>query len=156
MSQANSFARGPYFLAALLCEKVLTEADGVKSIVRIIDRVTRTVTDPNPPLEMEPFDYDLHLFARFKSGETGRGGYRLKLSVEKPSKEITRAVEQTIFFEGEEDRGVDVIANVGIRFEMQGIYWFHVYLNDVPLTKVPLRVIYLPQVMPPGTLPPTR
>ena len=156
MSEGNSFARGPYFLAALLCEKVLNEADGVKSVIRIIDRVTRTVIGPDPPAEMEPFDYDLNLFARFKSGETGRGGYKLKLSVEKPSKEITRVGDQTIFFEGEEDRGVDVIVSVRIKFEMQGIYWFHLYLNDVPLTKVPLRVLYLPQATQPGTFPPIR
>ena len=41
------FDQGPYLSAALLCEKVLEEKDGVKSAIRIIDRVTRTVTGPS-------------------------------------------------------------------------------------------------------------
>ena len=53
------FEQGPYLSAAFFCEKVLVEQDGVKSAIRIVDRVTRTVVHPNPPPEMEPFDYDM-------------------------------------------------------------------------------------------------
>ena len=60
--------RGPYLSAAFLCEKVLEEKDGVKSAIRIIDRVTRTAVGPNPPMEMEPFQYNIVLLLKFKSG----------------------------------------------------------------------------------------
>lgn len=62
------FEGGPYLSAAFLCEKVLTEADGVKSAIRIFDRTTHTIAGPAPPTEMQPFDYEFMLFIRFKSG----------------------------------------------------------------------------------------
>lgn len=37
---------GPFLSAALLCEKVLVEQDGIKSAIRIIDRVTHAVLGP--------------------------------------------------------------------------------------------------------------
>ncbi|MDO8137789.1 MAG: hypothetical protein Q6354_09125 [Candidatus Brocadiales bacterium] len=54
-------------------------------------------------------------------------------------------MEFTLVFEGEEDRGVDVVGNMQIEFEMPGIYWFQVELDGKPLTQIPLRIIYVPQ-----------
>ena len=138
--------QGPFLSAALLCEKVLEEKDGVKSAIRIIDRVTRTVVVPKPPKEMQPFPYDITLFLRFKSGRA-RGSQTLKIETAKPSGERSTSVQQTIFFEGEEDRGVDVVGHLTIKLEMTGIYWFHVYLDEEHLTQIPLRVIYMPQII---------
>lgn len=139
----------PIFLGAFLCEKVLVEQDGVKSAIRIIDRVTRTAVGPNPPGEMEPFDYEAALLIRLKSG-WARGTYPVSIRVVKPSQEARAPIPQNVFFEGEEDRGHDIIVNVRLRVEMVGIYWFQVSLGDRLLTRVPLRIIYLPQVMPAG------
>ncbi len=148
---AQEFERGPYLSAALICEKVLTEQDGAKSAIRIIDRVTRTVVGPSLPEQMEPFDYQLAMLVRLKSG-WARGPHTLRVNLIKPSGESPPSMEQTLIFEGEEDRGVDVVANLAIKFDLPGIYWFEIYLNEVRLTRVPLRIIYLPQVMrtPPG------
>ena len=138
--------RGPFLSAAFLCEKVLEEKDGVKSAIRIIDRVTHTAVGPKPPKEMPPFPYDITLFLRFKSG-WARGSTDLKIETVKPSGESSTPVQQTIFFEGEEDRGVDVVGHLRIKLEMTGIYWFHVYLDEEHLTQIPLRVIYMPQII---------
>ena len=145
MTTSTSFKRGPFLTAAFLCEKLLEEKDGVKSAIRIIDRVTHTVVAPNPPKEMEPFDYDLTLFINLKSGEQ-RGPLPLRITLVKPSSESQAPLEQTVVFEGEEDRGVHVVGKMRIKFDMPGIYWFHIHLKDVCLTKIPLRVIYVPQV----------
>jgi hypothetical protein len=139
------FERGPYLLAALICEKVLEEKDGVKSAIRIIDRITRTEVGPSPPREMEPFKQDLTLLVKLKSGEA-RGSYPLEIRLVKPSGESPTPLTQTIYFEGEEDRGIDVLANMKITFDLTGVYWFHIYLSEVRLTQIPLRIIYLPQV----------
>ena len=40
---------GPYLVAALFCEKVLSEKDGVISTMRIVDRITITVSGEAPP-----------------------------------------------------------------------------------------------------------
>jgi hypothetical protein len=136
---------GPFLSAALICEKVLQESNGVKSAIRIIDRITHQAVGPNPPQEMEPFDYKATLLLRFKSGRA-RGTYPLEIQLVKPSGESTTPLRQTILFEGEEDRGMDIVANMSIRFDLTGIYWFNIILNNVQLTRIPFRVIYLPQV----------
>lgn len=136
---------GPYLSAALLCEKVLVEQDGVKSAIRIIDRVTRTVAGPAPPQEMEPFDHALTLLLILKAG-WARGSFPLQITLIKPSGESPAPFQQTIHFEGEEDRGVDVLVNLKISLELSGIYWLEIHLSEQLLTRVPFRVIYLPQV----------
>lgn len=144
MTTQGTFDRGPFLLAAILCEKVLEEKDGVKSAIRIIDRVTRTVVGPNPPSEMEHFDYEATLLLRLKSG-WARGVHSLGIRLVKPSGESPAPMIQSVLFEGDEDRGVDVVAKLGIRFDQSGIYWFQISLNDVRLTQVPLRVVYMPE-----------
>lgn len=145
MATSMPFKRGPFLTAAFVCEKILEEKDGVKSAIRIIDRVTRTATGPAPPTEMEPFNYDINLFISLKSGEQ-RGPLPLRITLVKPSGESLAPFEQTVVFEGEEDRGVSVIGKMIIKFDMPGIHWFHIHLKDVCLTQIPLRVIYVPQV----------
>ena len=145
MTTSQRFEEGPYLSAAIICEKVLVEKDGIKSAIRIIDRVTRQAIGPNPPHEMEPFDYETTLLLRLKSGRA-RGTYPLEIQLIKPSSESAVPLKQTILFEGEEDRGIDIVANMKIKFDLTGIYWFNIILNDVRLTRIPFRVIYLPQV----------
>ncbi len=148
----KEFDQGPYLSAAFFCEKVLIEQDGVKSAIRIVDRVTRTVVDPNPPSEMEPFEYEITLFLRFKSGRA-RGTHSLEIQPVKPSGETMPSMKMSILFEGEEDRGVDSVGMIKIKFDLTGIYWFDVRLNDVMVTRIPFRVVYMPQVRqgPPGS-----
>ena len=136
------FHDGPHLQAAFLCERVLVERDGVKSVIRIIDRVTHTVVSPDPPQEMEPFDYRLWLFLSFKSG-SARGSHDLKVRLVRPSGESPAPFTQTILFEGDDERGNDVIADLNIRLTDTGLYWFDVRLNDVRVTRIPLRVVYM-------------
>ncbi len=144
MTTELPFERGPFLLCAITCEKVLEEKDGVKSAIRMIDRITRTVVGPSPPKEMEPFERDLNLLIRLKSG-SARGAYPLEVRLVKPSGESPPPLLQTVYFEGEEDRGIDIVANMRIKFDLTGVYWFHVYLDGVRLTQIPLRIIYMPQ-----------
>ena len=141
---------GPYLSAAFFCEKVLVEQDGVKSAIRIVDRVTHTVAGPAPPAEMEPFNYNIFLFLRFKSGRA-RGTKRLEIHPIKPSGESLPPSRRTILFEGEDDRGVDSIGRIMLQIDQVGIYWFDIILDGFSITRVPFRVIYMPQVM---TMPP--
>lgn len=95
---------------------------------------------------MEPFDYMMTFFLRFKSG-SARGVFPLKMSLVAPSGE-SRTQIVNVNFEGEEDRGIDIIAPMHLRFEVQGIYWVEIFLKDEFLTRVPMRVVYNPQIMP--------
>jgi hypothetical protein len=145
------FPGGPIFTAALLCEKVLTESDGTKSAIRIVDRINRQ----RPGMEMEPFEFDLALLIRFKSG-SARGPMTLKVQILKPSGESYGPILGSVLFEGEEDRGVDVVMHMKTRYEMTGIYWYVISLNDVEITRIPMRIVYIPLMtpLPPGGNPP--
>lgn len=145
MTTAQAFETGPFLSAALVCEKVLEERDGAKSAIRIIDRMIRTAVGPNPPDQMEPFDHEMTLLIRLKSGKA-RGVYPLRVRLIKPSGESPTPIIQNILFEGEEDRGVDIVGNMRVRFDQTGVYWFHIYLGEVRLTQIPFRVVYIPQV----------
>ena len=141
---------GPY-ISALLCEKVLEEKDGVKSAIRIIDRVTRTMVGPDASPTLQPFDYSMSLLIRLKSGHV-RGVYTIKVNLVKPSGESFQMMQLPVHFEGEEDRGVDVAGQIQMRIEEPGLYWFEISLQDRGadelLTRLPFRVVYLPQITP--------
>ena len=140
-----AFQNGPFLQTAIICEKVLIEQDGVKSAIRIYDRHLRTAMGPSPSSEMEPHDMELTLLLRFKSG-SARGTYPLEIRLEKPSGESVMLGSQTVMFEGEDDRGADVVANLSMRVEFTGLYWFDIYLDNIRVTRVPLRIVYLSQV----------
>lgn len=141
------FERGPYLTAALLCEKVLIEQDGFKSLIRIVDRVTRTAAGQNPPENMEPFNWEIFLFTRIVAGAAVRGTRDIAIQPQKPSGELMPPLHQAVHFEGEEDRGADVITRVVITLDQPGIWWFRISFEGEELTRVPLRVIYMPQVI---------
>ncbi len=140
-----AFPNGPFLQTAIICERVLVEQDGVKSAIRIYDRHLRTASGPAPPLEMEPYDMDLTLLLRFKSG-SARGTLPLEIRLEKPSGESVLVGSQAVMFEGEDDRGTDVVVSLSLRIELTGLYWFDIHLDNVRVTRVPLRIVYLPQV----------
>lgn len=146
MTITEGLSQGPYLSAALICEKVLEEKDGVKSAIRMVDRVTHFSVGPSPPKEMEPFEWAGALLVRLKSGRA-RGSRSLKVMLVKPSGESRPPMQHTVFFEGEDDRGVDIVVNMRLKFEQTGIHWFKIYLDDFVLTQIPLRIIYIPQVM---------
>lgn len=136
--------QGPYLSAAFFCEKVLVEQDGVKSAIRIIDRVIHQALGPEPPTEMEPFEYELSLFIRFKSGRA-RGTRTIDVQMVKPSGESRLVTKFPVLFEGEDDRGIDSVGIIRLKFDQTGLYWFNIYLDAIRVTRVPFRVIYMPR-----------
>ena len=139
-----AFEQGPFLSAALICDRILDEKDGVKSIIRITDRVTVTATGSEVPDQIPPFPHKITLFIRFKSG-MARGSFNLRVNLIKPSGESLHPFRRSIHFEGEEDRGVDIVINSKITLDMAGLHWFEIRLNEERLTSVPFRVIYSPQ-----------
>jgi len=133
-------ASGPYLAVALLCEKVLTEADGVTSLIRIIDRVIIQIIGPSAPVEMPPAPINLTLVLGFKSG-FARGAYNVTVKGVGPSQQALFTYELPMLLEGE-DRGTQVGLNLGLNAQEEGVYWFEVYVLGMLVTKVPLRVVY--------------
>ena len=144
------FHDGPHLLCAVLCEKVLQEVDGVKTAVRMIDRIRHSVVQAEgASTEMAPFEFQMFLLIRFKSG-SARGSMELQLRIQKPSGESTVPPPMNINLEGDDDRGVDIVAPMNIRLEFTGLYWFDLELNGIRITRMPLRVFYNPIRLPEG------
>lgn len=137
---------GPYLQNALICEKLLRDADGVQSFIRVIDRVTVGAVGPSPPTEMPPQTLDMTLCISLKGGDA-RGRHALKIRPEMPSGEQMPTLEIHLQLEAEE-RGNNVNIDLkGIQFGHEGLWWFDVLFgdNETLLTRVPLRLSYQPQ-----------
>ncbi len=143
---------GPFLNAALLCEKVLQESDGTVSIVRMVDRVTVNVNlavqgappvpVPLPPEQMPPvLVNNLTLFVSFKAGSaTGRS--TLKTRLIGPTGLQLLETQLSVLFDGGEDRGANLIMPLQLQLPTEGLYWFHLLLEDHFLSRVPLRLVY--------------
>lgn len=150
---ATVFEHGPYLSAALVCERVLQEKDGVNSLIRVIDRLTHTVAGPTVPEQMEPFPYAMTLVLMLKSG-MAHGSFQVRLDIEPPSGVAKPGPSLPVFLEGGE-RGVNVVLQMNVQFAEPGLYWFDVYFvdkEDKLLTRIPFRVIYA-RTTTPGTPP---
>jgi len=132
---------GPFLQAALICERVLVEQDGVLSLIRVIDRLIRHA-DAGEPEELAPFTQPIHVVLLMKSG-AARGRFEVTVGVEKPSGELGDAIAVPVHFEGE-DRGVQVILPMSFAADQEGLYWFDVGFEGRRLTRMPLRVVYQP------------
>lgn len=141
---------GPYLTAAVACERVIEEKDGVKSLIRIVDRVVRTAAGPDPPATMAPFQFQLAIFISLKAGPNIRGSRQIGIQLVKPSTERSPRVTQGVYFEGDDDRGADLVVNTNLEFEYPGVYWFEITFEDRFLTRIPFRVVYLTQKIRPG------
>jgi hypothetical protein len=136
----TSNSTGPFLNAALLCEKVLQEKDEVISIIRIVDRITLTAHASLSPETLPPMPVSLYALISFKSG-SAKGRHTVKWITETPSG--IRLPEQLlpVLFEGD-DRGVNLVLNINMVVDQEGVYWFEVLLEDQLLTRIPLRILY--------------
>jgi hypothetical protein len=131
---------GPFLNAALACERVLNEQDGVVSAIRIIDRVVFLLDDEGELIQTRhPFTF----LVSFKAG-AARGSFTVSLRMEKPSGEEVPLLDAPVFFEGE-DRGVNLVLQSMFEPEEAGLYWFDVLFEGERVTRVPLRAVYQSQ-----------
>lgn len=141
---------GPYLNAALLCERVLQERDGVNSLIRVIDRVTITAIVQNiGSVEIPPTLVGFSLFVSIKSG-LFKGSAPLKLTVRSPDEEKIVEFAIDILLEGD-DRGVNVVSPVQFQIQTEGLFWVDVSLMGSLITRIPLRVVI--QKVTQGSLP---
>lgn len=136
---------GPWVASAVFCERVLHEADGVLSLIRIVDRFTQSAAGPNPPAEMPPFPLDVWAVIVLKADQA-LGRHTIRIRPEAPSGERLAVTELPVLFEGG-DRGAALLLNVQLALEHEGLYWFDVLHGEqeTPLTRMPLRLVYEPR-----------
>lgn len=133
-------AGGPYVQMALICERVLNEKDGVMSIIRVIDRVTISASGSDPPEQMPPGQINITIVMALKSGFV-RGRFNLIVVPTTPSGKKLSETSAGVLLEGD-DRGVNVVLNMRMFLQEEGLYWFDVLFENQLLTRIPLRLVY--------------
>ena len=133
----QELAGGPYLCAALFCEKILKEADGVLSAVRIVDR---WIVRGNAP-EMEKVNLRFNVLISFKAGDY-RGRVEISLQATTPLGKQLPKFTLPVNFEGDNDRGVGIGLPTQFEANEEGVYWFDVRLAEQLITRMPLRVSY--------------
>lgn len=131
---------GPYLVAALLCERVLQEKDETISVIRMVDRIVVTVNALGSPETIPPTPVNLNALISLKSG-SARGRGTVKWRVETPSGLKLPDQLLPVLFEGD-DRGLNLIVALNLVVDQEGVYWFHVLLEEKLLTRIPLRILY--------------
>ena len=127
----------PFLHVATFCEKVLHEADGVNSVIRMIDRFNvQGVTE-----ELQPIPLQFTLYISFKSGFM-RGKQKISIRPKSPQKEDLPSMDIPVLFEGDDDRGPAIELPISWIVTEEGLFWWDLYINDVLVTRMPLRVAY--------------
>lgn len=134
---------GPYLLAALICERILEEKDGTKTLMRVLDWVHRYAYGPTSREEMEPFEFNIALYLKFRCGKVS-GPRQVRIAVERPDGSVQVLGNFPVGFDEGEARVVEFAFPLTFRFEIPGLYWFKVYFEegDLLAARVPLRVQY--------------
>lgn len=132
----------PFLRAALICERVLLEKDGVKSVIRIFDRTIGTALGPKTLAEMPKFIHQFAVFISFVRGKAKRRKYTLRIDITNPSGKTQSGIRREIEVQGQEDSVQDVIANISMEVKEPGLYWFGVYLGGKRMTRIPLRIVF--------------
>jgi hypothetical protein len=130
----------PYVAAAVCCERVLQEKDGVLSAIRIVELLTVPELPSNAPPGATLLPYPLTLLVALKSGDFV-GESRVSLIVESPDGKRTPFPESWPFVFSGGDQGINILANFALPPDKPGLYWFEVLSNDEVLTKVPFKLV---------------
>jgi hypothetical protein len=133
---------GLYLNFAVICERVLREADDVLSFIRIVDQINVTIVTPpgvDVPQELpQASSVSLTLAVGLKSAGYA-GPVTVKLWVEAPTG--SRLPEfQTTQEIALADRGVNLIFPMQLPVRDEGLYWFVIEVSGDVLTRVPLRI----------------
>lgn len=127
---------GPYLGSALLCDRVLVEANGTISIIRAIDRVT-IVVPPDLPVPVYPFTGTLVVGLR--GAPAGADDILLVVCRDPNGHELFRTEYYLEY--GGALAGTNVSAELSLVLPMPGVYTFDVQLNGRFLSRVFLEVV---------------
>jgi uncharacterized protein DUF6941 len=135
----------PYVTAALLCEKILQEKDESLTLVRIADRLQYSLEGQGLPEGTKPM-ITMHGLLGIKSGPI-TGDHTLTLVSEKPSGHRKQVLSLPVKLLGK-DHAQNVILNIGLGIDENGLYWFDVLFDEELLTRIPLMVTPLQKQTP--------
>lgn len=133
----------PYVAAALICEKVLKEQDGVATPVRVVDTLTFT---PDTNLEevkkheTATLAPNLQLYINLRPGAVNQDKKLEIYQVSPSGKRHHYGTGELKFSERKPEDAVQTVLPVQIKLDdsVVGTYWYEILVDGVQVTKVPL------------------
>lgn len=124
-------ARGPFVQAALLCERVLCETDGVLSAIRILHEGRAMAAGDGPSRVV--------LLLMLVRGDASAGEHRAHLEIRDPAGELVSAKAIALTLDaGGPEQASSLMLDVSFEPRAAGVYWFRVsWGDDGLLTQVP-------------------
>ena len=128
----------PLVSVACMCEKILTEKDGVLSAIRLVD--TFFVERPIQPLpENVKAGIQMSALVSLKSGDV-TGEQEIKITLRKPSGETKEIGSWKVVLNGGE-HGANFMMNMMMSGTEFGLLWLDVIWQGEVLTSIPIKVV---------------
>jgi len=127
----------PYVGAALICERVIQETDGVLSIVRVVETFTVAPIRDLPAGVKRGIEFTLLIM--LKSGDV-KGKSKVSIRLRYPSGKTKPMGDHEIVLEGGHS-GIQVIIQTRVGIEEWGVHWFDIAWEGQMLTSIPLRLV---------------
>jgi hypothetical protein len=130
----------PLLVAALTCERILHEADGILSVMRLVDRFTAIVPAATPEVISIPLRF--WVLVAFRSGGETEGHYAISLVLRPPTGvDATAQVGDVmpIDLQGG-SHGVSLSVEMNMAVRQPGLYWIDVLVDGERMTSMPVTV----------------
>jgi hypothetical protein len=129
----------PFVALACVCEKALQDADGVMSLIRVIDTFF-TGLQPGAPAGAFPV-INFVIVVSLKSGDLKGSFDKLEIVMENPTKERKKMSDKPVRtdFTGGAN-GINVQINSTVEVRTFGLYWFDVLWGGDVLTRIPVEI----------------
>ncbi|MGA2384445.1 MAG: hypothetical protein ABSD56_02150 [Bryobacteraceae bacterium] len=137
----------PLVTAALLCEKVIAEADGVPTIIRVVDNYKITVVPELPP-NIVP-SIIVTAFFGLKPGDL-RGEQEFTVTLRKPDGSLTEVPKTFKASFDAPEGGLNFTVTLGIAAQ-EGLYYLDLYWKGEVLASTPFKVLLGPVQIPDKT-----
>jgi hypothetical protein len=125
-------AAKPLLAAAVTCERVLREVDGVITPVRLVDAFAVSASEGMPRLLVS-----MWILIVFKSGEA-RGSYSVSLVMRPPSGEAAPLGQSMPIELQGGAHGVSLAIELAVDAKEEGLYWIDVLLDQEHVTSMPV------------------
>lgn len=127
---------GPFVQAGFLCDRVMTEQDGVNSYVRVVDRFQKVILQPNAPAEPHRAAFTIVILIR--AGDAV-GPFDVEVQMQQPSGQRSEPQIMTVHLTP--GARINLHIPTQIVFEEQGQYAVLVSIAGKLLAEIPFDVL---------------
>jgi hypothetical protein len=135
---------GPYVAAALFCNSILEDSDGIVSALRIVDEI-RVVINPNAPPDVpskaDPIEIPLFALIIIRRGDAPAGMHQLALAMETPDGKTEEVYKGEITMPDHPNGAAVIKSRVTLRLHSSGVFWIDVILGENRLTRMAMNLL---------------